>query len=108
MRTFLADFDHQQRFGRNPPIIQLGLIHGSLWCYQVSSEAGSFAVIACAGSLRQAEEIVKECYPGSTVGIAFPIEPEHFFVERSHYGRYTGLVVTEELGELREVVVARA
>jgi hypothetical protein len=51
---------------------------------------------------------VKECYPGSTVGIAFPIEPEHFFVEGSHYGRYTGLVVTEELGELREVVVARA
>src|SRR5215208_2433493 len=36
MRTFLADFDHQQRFGRNPPIIQLGPIHGSLWCYRAS------------------------------------------------------------------------
>jgi hypothetical protein len=34
MRTFLADFDHQQRFGTNPLIIQLGLIHGSLGCYQ--------------------------------------------------------------------------
>ena len=36
MRTFLADFDHQQRFGRNPLIIQLGLIHGSLGCYPLT------------------------------------------------------------------------
>jgi hypothetical protein len=75
---------------------------------KVSGEAGSFAVIACAGSLRQAEEIVKARYPGSAVGIAFPIEPEQFFVEGSHHGRYTSLVVTEGLGELREMIVARA
>jgi hypothetical protein len=75
---------------------------------EVSGEAGSFAVIVCAGSLRQAEQIVRERYPGSAVGIAFPIEPDHFFVEGSHRGRYAGLVVTEGPGELREVIVARA
>src|SRR5919199_6124499 len=40
MRTFLADFDHQQRFGRNPLMIQLGLIHGSLWCYPAFGPSG--------------------------------------------------------------------
>jgi hypothetical protein len=75
---------------------------------KVSGEDGGFAVIVCAGSLRQAEEIVKARYPGSAVGIAFPIEPEHFFVEGSHHGRDAGLVVTEVLGELREGIIARA
>jgi hypothetical protein len=43
MRTFLADFDHhQQRFGRNPLIIQLGLIHGSLGCYRELLEFEEF------------------------------------------------------------------
>jgi hypothetical protein len=70
---------------------------------KVSGEAGGFAVIVCAGNLRQAEEIVKARYPGSTVGIAFPIEPEHFFVEGSHHGQDAGLLVTEVLGELSEV-----
>ena len=75
---------------------------------KVNGEAGGFAVLVCAGSLRQAEEIVKARYPGSAVGIAFPIEPEHFFVEGDHSVRYAGLVVTEGLGGLREVIVARA
>ena len=75
---------------------------------KVSGEAGSFAIIVCAGSLRQAEELVKARYPGSAVGVAFPIEPDHFFVEYSHHGRYADLVVTERLGEPREVIVARA
>ena len=57
--------------------------------------------------VEEINRIVKECYPGSTVGIAFPIEPKHFFVEGSHHGRYTGFG-DGGLGELREVVVARA
>jgi hypothetical protein len=68
---------------------------------KVSGEAGSFDVIVCAGSLREVEEIVKARYPGSAIGIVFPIEPEHFFVDGSHHGRDAGLVVTEVLGELR-------
>jgi hypothetical protein len=75
---------------------------------KVSDEAGSLAVVVCAGSLREAERIVKERYPESAVGIAFPIEPDHFFVEGSHHGWYAGLVVTEGWREPREVIVARA
>ncbi len=48
---------------------------------KVSDEAGSLAVVVCAGSLGEAERIVKKRYPGSAVGIAFPIEPDHYFVE---------------------------
>jgi hypothetical protein len=75
---------------------------------KVSGEAGSFAVIACAGSLQQAEEIVKKRYPGSAVSITFPIEPQNFFVEGSHHGRDAGLVVTEVPVELREDIIAWA
>jgi hypothetical protein len=57
MRTFLADFDHQQRFGRNPLIIQLGLIHGSLGCYplglhEIISAAGFYNIFYPYTSLR--------------------------------------------------------
>ena len=75
---------------------------------KVSGEAGSSAVVVCAGNLREAEQIVKERYPESAVCIAFPIEPDYFFVEGSHHDRYTGLVVTERLVEPREVIVAWA
>ena len=68
---------------------------------KVSGEAGSFAVFVYAGGLREAEQIVKERYPESAVSIAFPIEPNHFFVEGSHHDRYAGLVVTERLAEPR-------
>ncbi len=49
----------------------------------MSGEAGSFAVVVCAGSLREAEQIVKERFPESAVGVAFPIEPDHFFGRNS-------------------------
>ena len=55
---------------------------------RVSGEASSFAVVVCARSLGQAEQIVQERYPESAVGVAFPIEPDHFFVEGSHHDRY--------------------
>jgi hypothetical protein len=65
---------------------------------KVSGEAGSFVVAVCARSLRQAEQMVQERYPDSAIGIAFPIEPDHFFIEGSHHVRYAGLVVTEGAG----------
>jgi hypothetical protein len=65
---------------------------------KVSGKAGSYAVLVCAWSLRQAEQIVQERYPESAVGIAFPIEPDHFFIEGSHHVRYADVVVTEEAG----------
>jgi hypothetical protein len=73
----------------------------------VSGEAGSLAVGVCAGSLREAEQIVKERYPGSAVNIVFPIEPDHFFVEGSRLGWYAGLVVAGGLAEPRDVILAR-
>jgi hypothetical protein len=75
---------------------------------KVSGETGSLAVVVCARSLRGAKQFVKARYPGSAVGIAFPIEPDHFFVGGSHHDRHTDLVVTERMSELREVIVARA
>jgi hypothetical protein len=72
---------------------------------KVSGEAGSFAVVVCARSLRQAGQIVQARYPESAVGIAFPIEPDHFFVEGSRHGRRTGRAATVAPGP-REVIVA--
>jgi hypothetical protein len=65
---------------------------------KVSGKAGSFAVVVCARSLRQAEQIVQKRYPESAVGIAFPIEPDHFFIEGSHHVWYADVVVTEGAG----------
>jgi len=75
---------------------------------KVSGEVGSLAAVVCAGSLREAERIVKERYPESAVGIAFPIEPDYFFVEGSHQDRLASLVVMERTTEPREVTAARA
>jgi hypothetical protein len=75
---------------------------------KVSGDAGSFAAVVCAGNLREAEQIVKERYPEGAIGIAFPIEPDDFFVEGSHHDRYADLVVTDRLAEPREVIVAWA
>ena len=46
---------------------------------RVVSEAGSFTIVVYAESLREIEQTAKIRYPGSTVKIAFPIEPECFF-----------------------------
>ncbi len=62
---------------------------------RVRSETGDFAVVVCAENLQRAAQSISECYPGSTVEIAFPIEPDHFFVEGSHHDRYAGLLATE-------------
>ena len=41
----------------------------------------TFAVAVCAESIRQAVQMVEDRYPGRAVGVAFPIEPESFFME---------------------------
>ncbi len=46
---------------------------------RVVNEDGSFTTVVCAESLREIEQAAKVRYPGSTVNIAFPIEPECFF-----------------------------
>jgi hypothetical protein len=46
---------------------------------RVVNEGGTFTIVVCAESLREVEQTAKIRYPGSTVRIAFPIEPECFF-----------------------------
>ena len=46
---------------------------------RVANEDGSFTIVVCAESLREVEQTAKIRHPGSTVRIAFPIEPECFF-----------------------------
>ncbi len=46
---------------------------------RVVDEGESFTIVVCAESLREVEQTAKARYPGSTVRIAFPIEPECFF-----------------------------
>jgi hypothetical protein len=46
---------------------------------RVVNEVGSFTIVIHAESLRKVEQTAKIRYLGSTVRIAFPIEPECFF-----------------------------
>jgi hypothetical protein len=58
---------------------------------RVENEDSSFTILVCAESLRKAERTAKSRYPESTVRIAFPLEPEYFFVDGPHTGAYAGL-----------------
>ena len=64
---------------------------------RVVSEDGSFTIMVYAQSLREVEQTAKFRYPGSTVRIAFPIEPECFFSDAPHTGAHTGLEAMERL-----------
>ena len=64
---------------------------------RVDNEDSSFTILVCAESLRKAERTAKIRYPGSTVRIAFPLEPEYFFVDGNRNGSYIDLDTTEEL-----------
>jgi hypothetical protein len=66
---------------------------------RVVSGDGSFTIVVCAESLREIEQTAKARYPGSTVRIAFPIEPECFFAGAPHTGARAGLETTEGLTE---------
>jgi hypothetical protein len=64
---------------------------------QVVNEDGSFTIVVCAESLLEIEQTAKMRYPGSTVRIAFPIEPEYFFAGGPHTGAHTGLEAMQGL-----------
>jgi hypothetical protein len=64
---------------------------------RVVSGDGSFTTVVCAESLREIEQAAKTRYPGSSVRITFPIEPECFFAGAPHTGAHTGLETMEGL-----------
>jgi hypothetical protein len=64
---------------------------------RVVNEAGGFTNVIYAESLREVEQTAKACYPGSTVRIAFPIEPECFFAGAPHTGASAGFEKMEGL-----------
>jgi hypothetical protein len=64
---------------------------------QVVNEGGSFTIVVYAESLREVEQTARIRYPGSTVRIAFPIEPECFFAHRPHTGARADLEAMEGL-----------
>jgi hypothetical protein len=64
---------------------------------RVVSGEGSFTTVVYAESLREVEQTAKIRYPGSTVRIAFPIEPECFFAGSPHTGARAGLEAMEGL-----------
>jgi hypothetical protein len=64
---------------------------------RVANEDGSFTIVVCAESLREVEQTAKIRYPGSTVRIAFPIEPECCFAGGPQTGARAGLEAMEGL-----------
>jgi hypothetical protein len=64
---------------------------------RVANEGGSFTIVVCAESLREVEQTAKARYPGSSVRIAFPIEPECFFAGALRTGARAGLEAMEGL-----------
>jgi hypothetical protein len=64
----------------------------------VLGETGCFTVAVYAENLRRAVQIAKDRYPGSTVRIAFPIEPADFFAAGPRRGGRTDFEAAEEAG----------
>ena len=64
---------------------------------RVVSGDGSFTIVVCAESLREIEQTAKARYPGSSVRITFPIEPECFFASGPHTGAHSALEAMEGL-----------
>ena len=65
----------------------------------VRNEIGRFTVTVRAENLRQATRIARDLYPGSAVGIAFPIQPDGFFAAAPHHDGHVGLEGAGEAGE---------
>jgi hypothetical protein len=64
---------------------------------RVVNEAGCFTVMVYAENLQEVEQTAKIRYPGSTVRIVFPIEPECFFASGLHTGARAGMEAMEVL-----------
>jgi hypothetical protein len=50
---------------------------------EVHEEAAPLRMIVRAESISQAVRTIEEVYPGRTVQVVFPIDPEEFFIEDS-------------------------
>jgi hypothetical protein len=74
---------------------------------EVRNETGSFTVAVCAESLRRAMRIASDLYPGSAVGIPFPIDPDGFFVAEPGHDGHVGLEDGGEAGEAGGTIRAR-
>ena len=72
---------------------------------RVVNEGGSFTIVVCAESLREVEQTAKIRYPGSTVRIAFPIEPECFFAGTPHTGARAGLETNGRVDRTDKAIV---
>ena len=72
--------------------------------FRINSEGGDFAVVVCAENLMRAAQCAKERYPVSAVQIAFPSEPEQFFIGDPHRGEHVDLKA-EEVRHTRESAV---
>ena len=64
---------------------------------RVVNEGGNFTIVVYAESLRKVEQTAKIRYPGSTVRITFPIEPECFFAGAPHTSASAALETMEGL-----------
>jgi hypothetical protein len=64
---------------------------------RVDNGDDTLTILVCAESLRKAERTAKTRYPESTVRIAFPLDPEYFFVDDPHTGGYAELITAEDL-----------
>ena len=66
---------------------------------RVVNEGGSFTIVPYAESLREVEQTAKARYPGCTLRIALPIEPECSFTGGPHTGARADLETMEGLTE---------
>ena len=64
---------------------------------RVVNETASFTIVVYDENLGEVERTAKARYPGSTVRIVFPIEPEWFFAGGPHTGPRAGLEAMEGL-----------
>jgi hypothetical protein len=64
---------------------------------RVVKEDGNLSIVVFAESLREVEHTAKTRYPESAIEIAFPIEPEVFFVSGPRSGVRAALEPTEGL-----------
>jgi hypothetical protein len=61
---------------------------------QLRDDSNAFSVTVCAENLQRAVELAAKRYPGLTVGLRFPLDPESFFVEGSSLGMETSGLIT--------------
>jgi hypothetical protein len=74
---------------------------------EVRNETGSFTVTVHAENLQHSTRIAQDLYPGSVVGIVFPIEPDGFFAAGPHCDGRFDLRCAGDAGKAEEPIRAR-